>query len=154
MEQFFSRTNCQLIRIPASTFKTVIGIGPNQIVAPIHQDLERVAKKKSFIKSVLQKTYLFQDMTEDQINFLAGTIDREYVFQPNEYIIHEGELSKSLLIIESGSVRLERIGEDGNVVALKDCHEGEVLGELSLITGLPRTASVMYMFIFLVFKKS
>lgn len=140
---YIYRTNCSLICIPYVVFKSVLDHAEVNVSNPIKKDLDRVTKMKSFIKEVLQKTFLFQNMTEDQINFLAGMMENEYVFQKDQYIIHEGELSKSLFIIEKGSVRLERLSEDGSLIIIKQCGPGEVLGELSLVTGLPRTASVI-----------
>jgi CRP-like cAMP-binding protein len=46
-------------------------------------------------------------------------------------------------MIESGSVRVVRQDEFGEQRELMRMGVGEIFGELSLITGLPRTASIM-----------
>lgn len=38
---------------------------------------------------------------------------------------------------------MERVGDDGRVHELRRYEAGEIFGELSLVTGLPRTASIV-----------
>lgn len=104
-----------------------------------------MGQMRPFVKQVLSKTYLFQDLSEEQMNYIASLLDKELIFRRDQYIIHEGDTTKSLFIIQSGSVRLvrwtnEQKTEQKDILSLK---QGEVFGELSLITGLPRTCSVI-----------
>jgi len=105
--------------------------------------LTRMAKMRPFVRDVLLKTYLFQNLTVDQINFLASMLEKQNLYRKDEVVIQEGDTDRSLFIIESGSVRLVRKGEDGESREVMKLGVGDLFGELSLITGLPRTASVI-----------
>jgi hypothetical protein len=61
-----------------------------------------------FELQVLSKTYLFQNLTADQINFVAAMLDKQTLYPKDTYIIHEGDEDRSLFLIEKGSVRLVR----------------------------------------------
>jgi CRP-like cAMP-binding protein len=98
---------------------------------------------RPFVKEVLVKTYLFQDLTPEQTDFIAAMLEKETLFRKDQYIIHEGDQDNSLFLIETGSVRLVRVDEQGQPRELMTLGVGEIFGELSLITGLPRTASVI-----------
>lgn len=137
-----ARTGCTLFKIDSTTFKYILS-RTRKTNNSIEVDIARMARMRPFVQKVLAKTYLFQNLSPDQINFVACILEKQHVFQTDEVIIHEGDLSRSLFILESGSVRVERLQEDGTPRELMRYGAGEIFGELSLITGLPRTASVI-----------
>jgi len=98
---------------------------------------------RPFVKGVLAKTYLFQNLTEEQSNFIAASLEQEQFYKKGSKIINEGDTDRSLFLIETGSVRLERLDSEGNPQLLMTISAGEMFGELSLLTGLPRTASAV-----------
>jgi CRP-like cAMP-binding protein len=104
---------------------------------------------------VLSKTYLFQDLDPDQINFISALLEKEMFVAKDNVILHEGDsgnnrlniprsfLDTSLYLIERGSVRLVRMDDQKSPRELMRLGVGQLFGELSLITGLPRTCSVI-----------
>ena len=60
---------------------------------------------------------------------------------PGQYIIREGERGDRMFMILNGAVFVVRGSGDDEVV-LDELHEGEVFGEMALMSGAPRTASV------------
>lgn len=63
------------------------------------------------------------------------------VYAPGEYIIHQGETGEEMFIIDSGQVGvvLERKANEQHVAVLG---HGQCFGEMSLMTGEPRKASI------------
>lgn len=61
----------------------------------------------------------------------------------NAVLLREGERPSSLFIIQSGRVRVSVSAEDGGELVLADLGPGELFGELALIDGEPRMATVI-----------
>lgn len=57
-------------------------------------------------------------------------------------IIEEGTVSDCAYIIESGKVQVSKTRGDGTKTVLGTLHEKDIFGELGLIDGLPRSATV------------
>jgi small-conductance mechanosensitive channel/CRP-like cAMP-binding protein len=64
------------------------------------------------------------------------------VYGVGEVIMHEGEPGDSLYVIRSGNVAV-KLGVDGLEKEVATLGEGEFFGEMSLLTGEPRRASVV-----------
>lgn len=65
------------------------------------------------------------------------------VFENGEVIMQQGEISDTFYLIRSGSVSLAVIGPSGEQVFQATLGEGEFFGEVALLTGRPRTATVV-----------
>jgi hypothetical protein len=61
---------------------------------------------------------------------------------PGEILITEGEPGGSLFVLVSGSARVFVRDKEGRNRQVRTLQEGEMFGEVSLITGQPRTATV------------
>jgi branched-chain amino acid transport system substrate-binding protein len=64
-------------------------------------------------------------------------------FSPEETIIRQGDRSDSLYIIAKGVLGILVELQDGQSIEVARKGAGEIFGEISLLTGEPRTASVM-----------
>jgi small-conductance mechanosensitive channel/CRP-like cAMP-binding protein len=87
----------------------------------------------------LARVDLFANLGRSELELLASGV-RTQRFASSELIIQQGELGDSLYVVHHGQVVVS-IGHDGiqrDVATLKD---GDVLGEMSLMTGEPRTAT-------------
>lgn len=85
---------------------------------------------------------LFADLTSEDLELLANSkMTRR--FQRNVIVLHEGDQSNALYIIDSGQVKVSRINEEGKEVVLCILSEGDHFGEMSLIDDQPRSASVI-----------
>ena len=115
---------------------------------------------RPFVKEVLGKTYLFQGLSPEQIDHVASLLEHKETIAKDDYIIYQGgtgnNLNKkkvvgveiffedtSLYVIEKGSVRMVRKLENGENRDLLKLGVGQIFGEMSFITGLPRTCSVI-----------
>lgn len=85
---------------------------------------------------MLQSTDLFRNMPEQGLNDLANIMEVVTV-EKNTELFHKGDPGDKMFMLVSGSVD---IYEDDHIFA--QLHDGEFFGELSLLDGEPRSASV------------
>ncbi|TKJ42297.1 Crp/Fnr family transcriptional regulator [candidate division LCP-89 bacterium B3_LCP] len=92
-------------------------------------------------ESRLKAVPLFADLDDDSLEDLDDllTVKR---YKKNNLIIFEDDRGLNLFIIYRGRVKISRISEDGGEVILAILGEGEFFGELSVIDGLSRSATV------------
>jgi CRP-like cAMP-binding protein len=101
---------------------------------------ERVLQMPS-LREELRNVEFFSMLTEDQIDVLAEHASY-HTFYPEEVIVREGKQDNSLFIITSGVVRVTKKDESGEDVEIARLGSGDVLGEMSLLTGEYRSATV------------
>ncbi len=91
----------------------------------------------SFLKSVS----IFSEMDSDTLARFEQqlTVKR---YKKNNLIIFEDDRGLNLFIISKGRVKISRISEEGGEVILSILGEGEFFGEISVIDGLSRSATV------------
>jgi len=85
----------------------------------------------------LRRVPLFDELAPADLGAIAE-VAQERFFTDGEVLASEGELGDELLIVASGTVRVETGGAE---IARRG--RGEVVGEMSLITGGPRMASLV-----------
>lgn len=92
--------------------------------------------------AMLENVSLFADVPPHYLAELEKlSVQRKY--PKNTVLVTEGDESTHLYILRKGTVSCFLNNEDGRQVNLNYMHEGEYFGELSLIDGKPRSASVM-----------
>ena len=89
---------------------------------------------------LLQAQPLFADMETDQIQTLAKSA-RHLRYGKGEKIITQGHPGESMYVLSSGKAQVT-VERDGRASDLGELVSGECFGEISLLTGQPRTASV------------
>jgi CRP-like cAMP-binding protein len=87
----------------------------------------------------LGRTVLFDGLGADDLGRLAG-IAREIVLKANARLFDQGDESDGLYLIVSGIIRIFLTTEDGREVTVSLLEDGEVIGEIALLDGLPRSA--------------
>ena len=88
---------------------------------------------------ILAKVPFFADVLDEaQLDALAKSA-RRVEFDRFSTLMHEGDRDNSLLVIASGTVNVSVAGRPQTVATLG---EGDVVGEMSLLTGAPRSATV------------
>jgi len=97
--------------------------------------------RRPAIAAAIEMAALFARIPDDQRQRLAENC-RERRYSPGETIVREGERSFSMFLIESGSVAVSIRGATGEDRALTVLDAGAAFGEISLLTGEPRTATV------------
>ncbi len=87
-----------------------------------------------------------------QVDFLSNLKDQELrdialrlkksLFSRGETVIKQGDAGDTFYIIKSGTVRVTATNPYGDVFLDKELKEGNFFGEISVLTGEPRTASI------------
>jgi CRP-like cAMP-binding protein len=85
---------------------------------------------------VLKTVPLFADLSDRHLRLVADQAG-EATLQAGTVLTQQGTLGQELILILSGQARVE---QDGKSIATLS--EGDYLGEISLIDGGPRTATV------------
>ena len=68
---------------------------------------------------------------------------RERDYPAGAILLRQGETGVGLFIITAGSVHVTQTAPDGNARDLGDFGRGAVLGEMSLLDDMPRTATAI-----------
>lgn len=87
-------------------------------------------------KNCIEKVPIFSNLTTEEMYEVAMTIiHREY--KKGEAIYLEGDIAQKLFIINTGSVKITKVSEEGKEQIIRILNEGEFMGELSLFTNYP-----------------
>jgi CRP-like cAMP-binding protein len=93
------------------------------------------------LAELLTGTTLFSLLNADEIATLTRTA-RPLTFGPMERVIVQGQEGDSLFVIVEGKVEVLLRRSDGSEVSLGTRPNGTVIGEISVLTGEPRSATV------------
>ena len=93
------------------------------------------------VLAALREVELFSGLDEPALHQIAA-VARPREYDRGELLFVEGEQGDSLLVLVSGSVTVFRTSPDGERAALTVLEPPEVLGEVALLDGAPRSASV------------
>lgn len=105
---------------------------------------ETYTTSTELIYDILSKSLIFRVLTEEERRRLASTA-REIVLGPMEWIIVEGRADSSLFVVGSGSLEVLTRQPEGADRAIDVKKQGDIVGEVSLLTGAVRTATVRAM---------
>jgi cAMP-dependent protein kinase regulator len=84
---------------------------------------------------------LFSDFSREELLAVIRGLNL-LTYEPGEIIMTEGEPGSSLLILTTGMVRAFAVNAFGTNIQIRTMEEGEFFGEISLLTGKPRTATI------------
>jgi len=93
----------------------------------------------SEIVSWLSRTSFFNGLDNDDLMRLAQ-IARVSNLAPDTLLFSQGDESDGLYCVAGGIVRIFLTAEDSRELTIQLFEEGEVIGEIALIDGLPRSA--------------
>lgn len=97
------------------------------------------ARRLQYLFKSLSEKPFFTHLPAEEIAALVPSVDSRH-YSAGTTIITQGDPGDSFFIVEEGSVQIESGGRDRQIATLG---EGEVFGEMALITGAPRSATVM-----------
>jgi len=120
--------------------------GPLTERAQLVIDAERIAgdyaHKDALFPDKLMPLVLLSQLDADGLShvFEACALVR---VRPGAVIVEQGSTARDMYVVARGSVRVERTSSEGKKHALAVLREGAVFGELSLLSGAPRSAAVL-----------
>ena len=91
--------------------------------------------------NALPKSSLFEELNAEERDAVVREMTLE-TYNEGDLIISEGDKGKSLYIVASGEVNVYTQNPRGEDVFLAKLAEGDFFGEVSLLTGKPRTATI------------
>jgi CRP/FNR family transcriptional regulator, cyclic AMP receptor protein len=90
---------------------------------------------------LLRSVPLFSDLAQDELErFSRVAVPR--AFPAATRVFHEGDHSDACYIVRSGSFRVTREHSDGRAITLATLNAGDIFGELAMLDGEVRSASV------------
>src|SRR5215469_16569890 len=107
--------------------------------------LESVAierETRPVYEDVIAQVPLFHDLSHRELQILAANC-REREYPTDATLLRQGETGVGLFVLISGKVRASQQTPSGETRDLGAFERGSVLGEMSLLDDLPRTATVV-----------
>lgn len=99
------------------------------------------AERSSAVAEAIARTDLFEPLTDAELTrLIEGVHERRYA--PGETVVREGDSGASMFVVESGSCGVTQKGVTGESQRLAVLESGMAFGEIALLTGEPRTATV------------
>lgn len=125
----FNRENIDF-SVPTTTVHIkpkAVEIAPEEIVNTITEHLNNVS--------------IFAPLSDEEIEMLAN-VSTSRVYAPNEPIVRIGQQGNSMFVIIRGTVKVQ-LPEKGYQKTINTLGENDFFGEMSLLTGEPRSANVI-----------
>jgi len=89
----------------------------------------------------LGRVWVFQGLSEDELAHLCSLAHtRQY--KARETIVEKGEAATEFFVLLSGRAKVAMAGADGSDAAVNVMGPGEVFGEIAILDGQPRSATV------------
>ena len=92
------------------------------------------------IVAVLRETPLFAGLSDDEAGEVARRLVRK-AYKRGQPLFHQGDPGDALYVVVEGSVAVVVSSENGDRMVLTTLHAPDVLGEIALLDGGPRSAS-------------
>jgi len=109
--------------------------------------VETKPQESAFVETVneifeqLSNVPIFAPLSDEETQKLAQASSVR-VYAPGEAIVHKGKTGNSMFVINRGAVKVQ-IMEDGQPKIINNLRENDFFGEMSLLTGQPRSATVI-----------
>jgi CRP/FNR family cyclic AMP-dependent transcriptional regulator len=112
--------------------------------SPQEMSIEDVTNSGGPLKAIdlLKQQKLLRNVADDVIEETSRHI-RYRRFGKRDFVVHKGDAGSSLLMLMSGRLQVIALSEDGREVGLNFVEPGDYFGELSIIDGGPRSASII-----------
>ena len=145
-----------------AVYKKILRLDPEQ---DVHSDLARLIEDDQLTKIAdrrrrergaaieQKKVSVDQELKELQSSTLFSSFEREALveivastelrsYDEGDIIVTEGEPGSSLFLIVGGTVKVFTRSDDGGNLQLAELGPGDFFGEVSLLSGKPRTATI------------
>ena len=109
----------------------------------VHSNAPAAAMETGDVRQAIARVGLCKELGEDRIKQLAAQAKRR-LYGDGEAIVREGDDGESFFIVEHGDADVVvGHGPSSSTQAVATLHAGEYFGEMSLLAGEPRSATVV-----------
>ena len=118
----------------------------NEKMASLHSNKAMTEKKPEPVgegapKPARSVIPLFAGLTQEEFDDFTKMM-AVHILQPGQPIVKQGDTGQSVYVIANGSVKVWTLVPSGERLDLAVLHANEFFGEMSFLTGNPRTATV------------
>jgi CRP/FNR family transcriptional regulator/CRP/FNR family cyclic AMP-dependent transcriptional regulator len=99
-------------------------------------------KNRESVMQCMREVPVFRHVSDNHIEQIIDDFNIAHA-QKNEVIVYQTDESTDMYIVIKGRVKVTLLSEEGEEYILADLQEGDFFGELSLIDGSPRSATVI-----------
>lgn len=122
-----------------NSFARLASIDFSSALLPCQSNQDDLDNKNKLLN--VYKQSLLKVLSKDEIISLSNKVDTIYT-EANEQLIKRDDLADSMYIITEGSLDVSIINNEGEAVIVASLWPGQCVGEMSLLTGAPRSADV------------
>jgi CRP/FNR family cyclic AMP-dependent transcriptional regulator len=90
----------------------------------------------------LKQIPLFSELSKEELNLIADTA-RLKAYPKGSVVFYEGDTTTYMLLILAGEVKVALLGDEGQEIILDVRGPGSIIGEMALLDGAPRSATVI-----------
>jgi CRP-like cAMP-binding protein len=101
---------------------------------------QRKVKHYRYLVDKMSRVHLFNLLPPEEIQDLVPEITTR-TYKKGAVILHQGDIGDSLFIIDRGTVEI--YGRETEINKIASLGENDVVGEIALVTGEPRTATAI-----------
>lgn len=140
-------SNVETLELGAAQLTTLMVHHPE-----VREALRRVVSKRlrdtdelvaRMFADILARSDIFRPVSADALQHLA-ILGRRRFFAPGDVLMRQDEPSAAMYVIAVGKVRVERSHRDiKGAVVVAHLGDGEVVGEMGILDGAPRSATVV-----------
>ncbi len=95
----------------------------------------------SALTDALSRVWIFEGLSEEELAHLSGLAQTK-VYKPREAIVEKGAPANEFFVLLRGRAKVGAPGADGSHAAINVMGPGEVFGEIAILDGQPRSATV------------
>ena len=103
---------------------------------------EKIVETENTIYERIKEVEIFAPLSEEETEKVADAAHLR-VFAPDEAIVQKDQPGGSMFVVHKGSVEIQTVDEVGNKQIVGTLREGDFFGEMSMLTGEPRSATVI-----------
>ena len=100
------------------------------------------ADRESMVAAELRKIDFLCSLSDQELQLLMSEVSI-HQFAHGEYLEHEGEIGECFHLLLRGKVEILARGANGRTERIRELAAPNVVGEIALLQGIPRTASVV-----------
>ncbi len=106
------------------------------------QTSEKKPSEKKSLPVVEMETVIFRHLSAEEFREVVSRLTLKH-YEEGSLIVSEGDPGDSMFVIVNGEVSVNTTNAKGKKITLANLGDGEFFGEISLLTGRPRTATII-----------